>query len=174
MVTWFFSAAVLIALALGVLAVWSRRRLGPRIVAVAVAALFIPVAYGAFSELLSRPKPAYLEWLRAQAEDAQVIAADMQEDVAIYLWLKLAGDTEPRYYVLPWSRPLAEQLQKATREAKGRRTDVNMRKPFRRDSEDSEAVFYATPRPPLPAKSQPPNGPLVFNGSRSPVPENRR
>jgi Zn-dependent protease with chaperone function len=147
-----FLTAVAIALALAIIAVWSRRRLAPRFLAVFAAALFMPVAYGAMSELLSRPKPTRLEWVRAQAEEAKVLAADMQEDVAIYLWLRLPDDPQPLAYVLPWSKEAAKQLQGAMRKAEGEKSEVRMRTPFRRQKDNQESLFYAPPQQPLPNK----------------------
>jgi hypothetical protein len=150
--TGLFLAAVVIALGLAILTVWSRRRLALRFLAVFAAALFMPVAYGAMSELLSRPKPARLEWVRAQAEEAKVLAADMQENVAIYLWLRLPGESEPLAYVLPWSEEAAKQLQGAMRKAEGEKSEVRMRAPFKRNPDQQAKLFYAPPQAALPDK----------------------
>lgn len=156
---------VLAALTAGILAaitVWSRRRVKMKVVAIAAAALFIPLAYGGFTDLMSKPKPIALEWRYGDLAEATVIAASMREDEAIYLWLQIEGVDEPRAYTLPWSRPAAEQLQKATREAEENQTEVRAQLPFNSDMSAYEELFYATPQEVPAAKNPAPQTPLIY------------
>src|SRR5688500_14594885 len=101
-----FALAALAAAALATIAAWAPRRLLPKLAALAVFALFLPLGYAALVDLLSRPKPVSAAWWerRAAERDATVLAGRIQEDEAIYLWLELPGTPEPRAYRLPWDR----------------------------------------------------------------------
>ncbi len=148
-----YLVVVVLAAALAGIAVWAPRRLAVRAGAVVLAGLLVALSHAALSELLGRPKPTSLEWAKAQADEAQVLAADMRENVAIYLWLRLAAADEPRAYRLPWNRSDAEDLQKALREARRQNTGVRMRRPFERTPDLTERRFYAPPQPALPPKA---------------------
>ena len=147
-----FAVVVLLAAALASLSIWSPRRLPVKIGAVALACAFMPAAYAAMVDLLSKPKPATQEWWLAHAEEATVLGSSVAEDRAIYLWLQLDGVPEPRAYVLPWSRQLAEELQQAAREAEEHQSAVRMRTPFEPTLDQREPRFYALPQPALPPK----------------------
>lgn len=149
----FYAVFMALAAALAVIAVWSRRHLAFRVASVALLALTAAVSYGAFNDLLSRPKPAALEFSRAAVDEAEVLGASLREGHGIYLWLRLPGIVEPRYYVLPWRLRLAEELQKSMREAERNRAGLVMRLPFEKGLEEREAPrFYAVPQPKLPDK----------------------
>ena len=151
----FYAVFVVLAAALALVAVWSRRRLAVRAGSIALLALTAVVAYGAFNDLLSRPKPAALELRRAAIEEAEVLGAALREGQGIYLWLRLPEIIEPRYYVLPWRLRVAEELQQAMREAERNRSGLIMRLPFEKGLEKREAPrFYAVPQPKLPDKPE--------------------
>ena len=120
--------------------------------AIVLSALLMATAYAGFSELLGRPKPADLEWAARNAEEAVVLAAEMQEGEAIYLWLRVDDAAEPRAYVLPWSMEMAKQLHRAQGQAQQQGTQVRMRGPFIDADEGGERMFYAAPQEPLPPK----------------------
>ena len=141
---------------------WSRRRVKMKIVAIATAALFIPLAFSGFTDLLSKPKPIHLEWRYGDLAEATVIAASVREDEAIYLWLQIDGVDEPRAYSLPWSRPAAEQLQEATREAEENQSELRAKLPFNQDQGEYEELFYATPQETPVAKNPTPQSPLIY------------
>lgn len=147
-----FLLTICLAAALATIAIWSPRRLAVKLVAVAALVLFLPLAWAAFVELLSRPKPAALEWVRAQADEAIVLASSIDEGQSIYVWLKLAEVPEPRAYVLPWDPELALQLQEATRAADG--AGIAMRLPFEPSLDDLRPRFYPLPQPALPPKDE--------------------
>ena len=150
--TYLYVACVALAVTLAAIAIWSPRRIMIKIGALAVTLAILPVAYGSLASLLSRPKPVTLEWARAQVADATVIASTMQEGIGIYLWLQIPDEGEPRAYVLPWNKKMAQQLQDAQREAQRRGTALNMRSPFEQSWDDRDPKFYALPQPALPPK----------------------
>lgn len=159
-----FLAATVLAVALGFVAVWAPRRPLVKFGATGLVLAFVPLGWLAFSELLSKPKPVALEWWAARADEATVLGSIMREGRGIYLWLQLAEFDEPRAYVLPWSRELAEQLQKALREAEENDTQVRMRLPFEPSWDDREPKFYALPQPALPPKDVTPHNPQFYAG----------
>ena len=154
-----YVAFITLAAALAILAVWSRRGLAVRAGATALLVLTVALAWLGLTDLLSRPKPAALEFVHPGIEEAPVIAAAVREGEGIYLWLKIEGIVEPRYYVLPWRLEVAEQLQKAMREAEQNRVPLIMRLPFDAFDESLEdrgaQRFYALPRTRLPDKPMP-------------------
>jgi hypothetical protein len=150
-----FAATVLLATLLANIGIWAPRRLWIRMSALLTAALFIPLAYASAASLLSRPKPASLEWVRGQAAEATVIGSSIREGVAIYVWLQMPDSPEPRAYTIPWSQNLAQQLQDARAEAESQGTGLQMRLPFEKSWDTREPKFYALPQPQLPQKIQP-------------------
>ena len=147
-----FAASAALAVVLAGISIWSHRKLWAKISAVAATALFIPAIYLSYADLLSRPKPASLEWWNQDASEATVVGSKLREGEAIYLWIELAGTDEPRAYKLPWHQQLAKELYGAQREAEAKGTKVQMRFPFKDRTEALDPVFYALPQPPLPAK----------------------
>jgi hypothetical protein len=156
--TYLFAVVAVLAGLVASISIWAPRRLGIKLCALATAALFLPASYAALTQLLSMPKPVTFEWWHGQAHEATVLSSNMQEEKGIYLWLQLPDVPEPRAYVLPWNRQMAEQLQAALRDAEERRSDVQMRLPFEPSLDDREPKFYALPQPTLPSKDldQPP------------------
>ena len=156
--TYLFATLAVLAGVMTSISIWAPRRLRLKLGALGVAVLFLPAAYAAFLHLLSMPKPVKLEWWHARADEATVLASSLREGEGIYLWLQLSDAPEPRAYVLPWSRDLAEQLQAARREAEESDSQLQMRLPFEPSLDDGEPKFYALPQPALPPKDliQPP------------------
>ena len=91
----------------------------------------------------------------------------MKEDVGIFLWLQLPDVAEPRSYKLPWSTEAAKQLHKAQQDAESKGTEVKMKKPFEKNIDNRDAIFYASPQPAPPAKEAPDEKPILFNASAS-------
>ena len=150
--TYLFGVIAVLVGTMATISVWAPRRLSLKVSAVGTSALLLPVAYAGFLQLMSMPKPVDLEWWHAQADEATVLGCSIQEGSGIFLWLQLQDVAEPRAYVLPWNRPLAEQLQSARREAEENGGDVRMRLPFEPSWDDRESRFYAIPQPALPPK----------------------
>jgi hypothetical protein len=147
-----FATAALIAAALASISIWSPRRLPVKLGSLMLAAAFMPMGYAALADLLSKPKPVGYEWWLGNADHATVLASTIQEGEGIYLWLQLDNVAEPRAYVLPWDRKLAEQLQKAMQTAEEEQGGVGMRLPFEPSLDDREPKFYALPQPAPPPK----------------------
>jgi hypothetical protein len=91
-----------------------------------------------------------------------VLGSSLREDDGIYLWLQLPNAGEPRSYVLPWDREIAEQLQAAQREAEETQGGLKMRLPFEPSLDDREPKFYAMPQPAPPEKEAPAQGPQFY------------
>lgn len=147
-----YTAAVLAAAGLAGIAIRAPQALWLRAGAVLLSGVLMVTAYAAFVELLGRPKPANLEWALHNTGEATVVAADMREGEAIYLWLRMDGADAPRAYALPWSMEAARQLHEAQGRAGRNGTEVRMRGPFRGE-EGGERMFYATPQQSLPPKT---------------------
>ena len=148
---WFLPLGLLAAF-LGSVAIWSRRRLRIKLLALGAVLLFIPAAYAGLADLLSKPKPIALEWAEDGTEEALVLGAALREEKEIYLWLQLPGVAEPRAYVLPWDLELALELQEAMRRAEENDTGIIMRLPFEPSGGRDDPTFYPLPQPALPPK----------------------
>lgn len=147
-----FSIVGILATVLAAIGLAAPRKFWIKVSALVTIALFLPTAYAALAELLSRPKPVRIEWAERNAPHATVLGAQLQEGKAIYLWLMLEGHDEPRAYVLPWNKKMARQLHETRREARRKGSKVMMRLPFKKPRDDGPRMFYAPPQPPLPPK----------------------
>ncbi len=153
---------VFICALLASISIWAPRRVTLKMTSLAAAIMIMPLGYAAMASLLSRPKPIALEWWLETSPQATVLGSTIREGEGIYLYLQLEGSDEPRSYVLPWDRELAEELQKAMREAQNNQSAVQMRLPFEPSFDDREPRFYALPQPaPLPKDGAPP--PLIYD-----------
>ncbi|MGD9539164.1 MAG: hypothetical protein AB7P52_18325 [Alphaproteobacteria bacterium] len=147
------------ALVLAAIAVLAPRRFLVRLGAVAAAALLLVSGYFSLADLLSRPKPVRLAWAERNIEEATLLGSSLDEGKAIYVWLKLPGQDEPRAYSLPWDMAKAEALQQASRKASGKEGTgvVRARRPFGPQSEPDDAseqpMFYAPAQPAPPPKA---------------------
>ena len=106
-----FIASLFLAALLAAIAIWAPRITRVRAAALGLAVLFIPIGYIQAVELLSRPKPMSFEWFNRDVALAQVLGASFDEGRAIYLWLRVEHEIEPRYYVLPWRQEAAQKLE---------------------------------------------------------------
>lgn len=159
-----FAGAIAVAAALASIAIWAPRTTTVRVAAVLIASLFIPIAYVELTEMLSKPKPMSFEWLERNADQAIVLGVSLHEGKAIYMWLRLDGAMEPRYYELPWRQKLAEKLEDAIEAAVARRSSVIIKKPFARKNfkEGGELNVKIVP-PPMPPLKRPLLPPQIFN-----------
>ncbi len=160
-----FGISAGLAALLASVTIWSPRKVRIKVLAIVMFTLFVPASYMSLTNLLSRPKPADMEWEQRQLSEATVLGAHLREGHSIYVWLQVAGVEEPRSYVLPWSQELAEQLYGARREAESQGTAVKMRRPFIAEEDESEPVFYAPPQPMPPEKQVAPSTTLSFQHS---------
>ena len=153
---YWFVGFVVVGVTLGVVAVWARRSLWIRAGAVVLVAAMLALQYVALTDLLSRPKPTDMELTATSVGEATVLAASIDEGKAIYLWLRLPDQHQPRYYALPWDHGQAVELQRAIREAGRHGTRVIMRSPFEKSLDDRRPPkFYDLPRISLPRKPKP-------------------
>lgn len=164
--SYLFMATAGLAGLLAMISIWSRHRTWIRAGALGVAVLFLPLAYASYASLLSKPKPVDLEWWLSEAEEATVLSSSIQEEVGIFLWLQLTGVAEPRAYVLPWNRDVAEQLQAALREAEEQEGQLQMRLPFENSLDEDEPKFYAMPQPAMPPKDLDRPPPEIYQQAR--------
>jgi hypothetical protein len=153
-----FALAAVLGGTLASIAVWAPRALAAKAGALCCAAMFMPLSYAGFSDLMSRPKPVEMEWWLSHADEATVLGSQMNEGSSLYVWLQVSGEAEPRAYRLPWNQRMAEELQKALEEAERNGSMVKMRLPFESSLDRREPKFYALPQPALPPKdlTQPP------------------
>ncbi|MDD9877629.1 MAG: hypothetical protein OXR84_09345 [Magnetovibrio sp.] len=159
-----FIAATLVAATLASLAIWAPRVARVRWAALGVAALFIPLSYVLFLEFLSKPKPKGYEWFEANVEEAEVLGVSLSEGEAIYMWLRLDGAIEPRYYVFPWDLRLAERLEEDVDNAINRNSKLVIKNPFnRRPGEPLGDLNLEIIPPPLMPLKKPRVPPRIFN-----------
>jgi hypothetical protein len=125
-----FIALVALFAVLTSIAIWSPRAAWIRIVAIVIAAAVLPLSYAVLAGLLSKPKPRSFAWFEARTEKAELLGASFAEGKAIYLWLKLDQMVEPRYFVLPWRKQLAQKLEEVMEAATKTRAGVLIIKPF--------------------------------------------
>jgi hypothetical protein len=164
-----FVLTAALATALASITVWSPRRLRVKVAAIGIFVLFLPISYVSYADLLSKPKPVRLEFFQRGLKEATVLSARMVEGSAIYLWLQVADQTEPRYYAIPWDQDVAKELQEAMREAERNQGGMVMQLPFERTWDKDKPKFYALPQPKLPEKGGeevpeggPSKGPLMY------------
>lgn len=167
-IIYLFAAAIGIAALLASIAIWAPRRTWIRVAAVAVMALFMPLAYAQLTGLLSKPKPMDFAWFERNVKRAEVLAISLHEGSAIYLWLRLDGALEPRYYMLPWRQRLAENLEDAVDGVAKSKGSIILQRPFSRQGFDEHGTLNVeiVPPPDMPMKP-PPRPPRIFN-PRSP------
>lgn len=113
-----FVACFMLAAVAGWAAVSSAGRLSRKIAALVALTLLVPAGYVSISELLGRPKPASSAWLEDFTTYHTVIAWDIHEDKAIYLWLEMPKGQEPRVFAFPYDTATVSRLQKAGDRAK--------------------------------------------------------
>jgi hypothetical protein len=158
-ILYLFGAALIVAFVLASIGIWAPRRVIVRATAFGLAVLFVPISYASFAALLSKPKPVSLEWIRASTKEALVLGSSIHEGSAIYVWLQMPDLDEPRAYVLPWSREVAQQLQEARRKAEEQGTGLAMRLPFEHSWDKQQPKFYPLPQPAMPPKDAPDEAP---------------
>jgi len=160
----FFVATIAVAAMLATVAIWAPRRPVIRFAALAVTVLFIPIGYLQLTEMLARPKPIAFEWFRRHVEQAQLLGASLDEGRAIYLWLRIDQDVEPRYYVMPWRQETAEKLEDMIDNALRNNSTIILKKPFiRKFMEDLGDLNANIVPPPLPPQKMPQPPPQIFN-----------
>ena len=107
-----------------VLSIWKTYALGASIVlAIASLGVYFLLIFSTLNivghpcpiNFILKPPISYL--FKEVPDEVKLLAYDLKENVAIYVWVKGLGDPYPRYYVLPWSEEKAKQLHQASSDA---------------------------------------------------------
>lgn len=163
-----FAAATGIAALLSAIAIWAPRKTKIRVLALAVMTLFLPLGYIQLTGLLSKPKPIEFAWLERDVERAEVLSVSFDEGKAIYMWLRLDGMIEPRFYKMPWRQQVAEDLEDAVDQATRTRSSLVITDPFsKRSLEERGGVSVEIIPPATQPLKKPVVPPRVYN-PRSP------
>lgn len=163
-----FAAAMGLAAVLCSIAIWAPRRARVRFLALAVMTLFIPLVYIQFVNLLSRPKPISFALFERNVDKAEVLSVSFDEGKAIYVWLRLEGMIEPRYYSLPWRQKIAEDLEDGMMQASKNRSGLIMINPFSKKAlEEHGSTALKIIPPKTPPRKKPIIPPRIYN-PRSP------
>lgn len=159
-----FAGATGIAAALAALAIWAPRQTRVRVAAVVITTLFIPIIYVELVEMLSKPKPMSFEWFERNV-DAVLLGTSLDEGKAIYLWIRLADQAEPRYYKVPWNLKLAEKLEDAVDDAVRENSTIVLKNLFYKKSLDEwgDLNVDILPPPLPPQKAFPGPPPKILN-----------
>ena len=106
------------------LSIWKTYALGTSIVlAIASLGVYFLLIFGTLNivghpcpiNFILKPPISYL--FKEVPDEVKLLAYDLKENVAIYVWVKGLGDPYPRYYVLPWNKEKAKQLYQASSDA---------------------------------------------------------
>lgn len=147
---------VLIGCVLALLAIWSRRRLVVRLAAVGMLLILMLTNYSALLDLLGKPLPFRYAGVEELTGDAIVLAASIDEGIAIYLWLRVPDQRQPRYYRIAWNHDAALSLKKALDRSYRDNSTVMMNPNFETSLEvGKEPLFYILPPERLPLKPPP-------------------
>jgi hypothetical protein len=155
--TFLFAVSTILVGVVTSFGIWAPRLLWSKVAVLLVTLGALPITYLSLAELLGQPKPIDLEWWHRKAAEATVVGSIMREGEGIDLWLQLPDMSQPRAYTLPWSQPLAEQLQAAKRTLEGTEGQLRMKFPFEPSLDNLEPKFYAMPQPAPPPKGASPN-----------------
>lgn len=119
-------------------------------------------AWGLSIEMMGYAKPSVLELSKRSTEESRVISAFIHENEAIYIWMVLPGEKEPRAYKYPYSLEMAKELYEALTEAGESGQGMLMGHPFDSTDGTEEQMFYPDPVPSSPNKQIPNNQPMVI------------
>ena len=159
----FFGAAAGM-MGLASIAIWSPRRVWIRTLALAIGLCMLPLGYISLAELLSKPKPKQLAWFERNVDRAHILGIDFAEGKAIYLWMRLPGSIEPRYYKFRWSQKIAESLQDEMEEASKQNGKLMVIKPFKNEIFEQQGGLNTKIVPPPVLPMKPPRTPgKVYN-----------
>lgn len=148
-----FAVFVLAGAVLASISIWAPRRLRWKAGAVGLSAVLAVTAYASLVDLLGRPKPVEMEWASAMLPEATVVATELREPEAIYLWLRFEDQATPRAYALPWSLDTARQLQQMMQRAEQSGSSVRVRQDIAKNIDTNAPLFYISPQEALPPKS---------------------
>lgn len=159
---------ILLACGLALLTVWSRRKLPIRLISIVLLILLVVLSYSALINLLGRPQGITDSEIRSMEQDSTVLAASIDEGLAIYLWLRHSELREPRYYKMDWDQDAAVALKKAMDQSLRNNSTVMMRPNYESSLETNrEPLFYALPQDRLPLK--PPPEVFEYRNPKNPI-----
>ena len=139
-----------------VIAIWSRRAIGPRIASVVVLFALVLIGYFYLLNLLGRPQPIEHASFEGSEQDATVLATSIDEGKAIYLWLRIPGINQPRYYRMNWDHEVATSLKRAIDQSLRDNTSIQLNLEYETSLENRQMPkFYNLPQPRLPMKPPP-------------------
>ena len=151
-----YLAFVLLGCLLAIIAIWSRKKLQIRVAAVGVLIVLVLLNYTALIKLLGLPQPVNYADDNSFQGDSVVLAASIDEGVAIYLWLRHRNHFEPRYYRMEWDEDAAIALKKAMDQSLRENKSVMMKPNYESSLEQKkEPLFYALPHERMPLKPPP-------------------
>lgn len=153
-----FAATVATAALLAGIAIWAPRKTPIRATALVAMTLFLPIAYAQFIGLLAKPMPVAWAWIEQDVDRAEVLSVSFDEGKRIYMWLRLDGMIEPRFYSLPWRQSDAEDLEDAMEQANKFRGKVIVKDPFSKQSLEERGGISVEIIPPA---MQPPKTPFI-------------
>ncbi|NKB76211.1 MAG: hypothetical protein GKR96_03990 [Gammaproteobacteria bacterium] len=143
----------LVSCILATIAVWSRKNLKVRTLAVLALAAMVLLNYGALVNLLGRPQPINNLGSASLDKDAIVLAVSMAEGESIYLWLRLPDEHQPRYYRMNWNHEDAVTLKRAMDRSTRESSALMMNYDYETSLEiGKEPLFYTMPHERLPLK----------------------
>lgn len=115
-----------------------------------VTLLAVPFSYIVGVEQLGLPKPVKYEYFK-NPKEVEVLGAKIALGQPIYLLLYSEGWEYPVYYVLPWGKDTAEQLQEAMRKRGTEGGTVHIKDPFN-GTDSPSPVTHERPPSGVPAK----------------------
>jgi hypothetical protein len=152
----FYLLFVLLGCLLAILTVWSRKQLRIRIAAVLLLIGLVALNYNALTSLLGYPQPLDNLAMDSSEGDSVVLAASIDEGVAIYLWLRHPNERAPRYYKMEWDQQKAIELKRAMEQSTRDNSALMMKPDYEKSLEiNKPKLFYALPHERLPLKPQP-------------------
>ncbi|MBT5432455.1 MAG: hypothetical protein P8Q36_14310 [Alphaproteobacteria bacterium] len=108
-------------------AVMAHGRMWRKVAALTALLALIPVGYVAIYELMGLPKPASTAFLNDFSRNHVVLAYDIHEDEAIFLWFEMPDGAEPRVFAFPYDSATVKRLQDASDEATAISSDLMAR-----------------------------------------------
>jgi hypothetical protein len=159
---------VLTGCLLALMAIWSRRNMLVRVVAVITLVALVGLNYSALINLLGLPKPMQYSRFEDFEKESTVLAASIDEGLGIYLWLRHPEVREPRYYKMEWDQEAAIDLKRAMDQSMRNHSTVMMSPDYENSLEtNKEPLFYTLPQDRLPLK--PPQELFEYRNPRNPI-----
>lgn len=108
----------ILAIALASIAIWSRRELHMRLIALGLSLSMATVGWLAFAQLPGRPSDMTAEQFREKYRCATITPISIVQGTGIFMLVKKPQSHESEYLFVSWNMRLASSLQKSMRVAK--------------------------------------------------------